>query len=104
MDNWEKRVGSAVKGQITMNLKIRNSYVDYILGESKFPSYLRERLSRDFVFKKKDFIIISVSESEMDELREIAMDLFMEKGLNENQEPTDIGMILEDLIDLFYVK
>lgn len=87
-----------------MNLKIRNSHVNYILGESKFPDYLHERLSLDFVLNKKDFTIISLSESEMDELREIAMDLFMEKGLNQNQEPTDIGMILEDLIDLFYVK
>ncbi|OIN99569.1 MAG: hypothetical protein AUJ51_12895 [Elusimicrobia bacterium CG1_02_56_21] len=87
-----------------MNVKIQGPHASYIMGESKFPKYLRDRLCQDFISKKKDFTIISLSECEMDEVREIAMDLFMENGLDDNQEPTDIGRILEDLIDLFYVK
>jgi len=87
-----------------MTIKIMNSCVQYILSENKFPNSFRERLSRSFFARKGGFATISLSKSEMDELREIAMDLFMEKGVDENQEPTSIGMILEDLIDLFYVK
>ncbi|OIO01361.1 MAG: hypothetical protein AUJ51_08495 [Elusimicrobia bacterium CG1_02_56_21] len=86
-----------------MNVKLKNSHVQYILSEKRFPNYFREQLKYDSIAKREDSVIVSLSKSEMDELREIAMDLFMQTGIDESQEPTNVGMTLEDLIDLLYV-
>jgi hypothetical protein len=72
--------------------------------------YLNDRFSEQEALRLKEarnetqFIILEIDEETADKIRDWASDELQRKGFDKNYELTSEGKMLEELIDLFYLK
>ncbi len=87
--------------------------MDILLTEKEYSyllylaSFLNSELSNkihDYSRIRGDKYKITVSEDEAEIIRDICCDRFDFKGLDEKYEPTQDGILLEILIDKFYME
>ncbi len=85
-----------------MIIKITQSQKEYIVNnllESKKLLSIFDNSSRG-----NDVYYIDITEDEADKIRDLCCDKLDEVGFDEKYELTDEGRILEELIDVFYIK
>ena len=83
-----------------MEIRLKKKHVDFILSHESFSQTLRDMLLKE-MGQQKDSVMLEISEDEVISAREIAEDLFLHEGLDEEQDPTPTGLLIEELIDMF---
>ncbi len=65
---------------------------------------IREIIASSQATTGKEKFIILLSKENADMIRDFCADALQKIGFDENYEPTDEGRLLEELIDLFYIR
>ena len=85
-----------------MVVKLNKNQFDYLNNSfSEQRPYLESKLQ---IRKKGHFILIEVDENIANKIRDWAGKELQKKGFDLNYELTSKGKILEELIDVFYIK
>jgi hypothetical protein len=86
-----------------MIIKFTKKQKDYLINNCLLQ---KEDLTKLLSTGKEQFnsFIIELSEDKIDELRDICSDKLQEIGFDEDYELTNDGKMLEELIDLLYIK
>jgi len=85
-----------------MIIKLNQNQFDYLncnLPEEKMLILKQNQISKD-----NRFVIIEIDEHVADVIRDWANEELQKKGFDKNYELTHEGNILEDLVDMFYIK
>ena len=85
-----------------MIIKLNKNQFDY-LNDSFFAEEI-PKLKLKQVDKKNQFVIIEIDEYTADKIRDWAGEELQKKGFDFNYELTREGKLLEDLIDVFYIR
>ena len=85
-----------------MVIKLNKNQFDYL--NNNFSEQRPDIKSKLQIRKKGHFILIEVDENIVNKIRDWAGEELQKKGFDLNYELTSKGKILEELIDVFYIK
>jgi hypothetical protein len=85
-----------------IEIELNQNEFAYLCKASFLPDRFR-KLFFSSVRKKKSFLL-NISEEQADEIRDLCGDQLQLVGFDERYEPTTEGLILESLMDKFYVE
>ncbi len=85
-------------------MKVNLSVEEYnLLNSKKFlNSNLMTRIKNAFLTKNNSYVL-EISEEDADTIRDLCGEQLQKIGFDENYNPTSEGLILESLIDKFFV-
>lgn len=91
--------------------KIGISYESYLMNKIKLQQYQYNYLQKQCKFFQEKYpdkisdkyISVFFSDEETENIREWAEDELQINGFDENYNPNNQGIILEEIIDLFYI-
>lgn len=86
-----------------MKFKLNNNQLDYLKYSLTEEQIILKLKLKEFR-RESQFVVIEIDEKTADEIRDWASVELQRKGFNLNYELTPEGKILEELIDLFYIK
>lgn len=86
-----------------MKFKLNNNQLDYLKYSLTEEQIILKLKLKEFR-RESQFVVIEIDKKTADEIRDWASVELQRKGFNLNYELTPEGKILEELIDLFYIK
>lgn len=83
-----------------MEISLTKQEFDYLTQGNFLPRKLLRLIYE--ATQSGDRFIVDLTDEDADNIRDHCGDRLQEVGFNETYEPTEIGMIIEDLIDKFF--
>lgn len=82
---------------VKLNRKQRDTLVNLVLPETSYTS-----IGGKIVEVRPGKFSLQIDPGEAKGIRVLCMERFQEIGIGEDSEPNEVGLILEDLTDLFF--